>query len=120
MEDRILIQDLLVRVVIGAYPEERDIRQNISLTLELFTNIRPASNSDKLSDAVNYHTLSEDIIQLAENSRYRLIETLAEAVASHCLQDERIAKVRVRLDKPDALRYARSVAVCITREHGGN
>lgn len=117
MSDLILVQELLVRPIIGAYPEERDIRQNILLSLELAVDTRPAAQSDKLKDAVDYHALTDALIVLVENSYYKLIESLAEAVAARCLQDERIRRVTVRLEKPDALRFARSVAVVITREN---
>ena len=55
------------------------------------------------------------MLGLVESSRFFLIEALAEAISRLCLEDEAVEKVRVRVDKPLALRFARTVGVEITR-----
>jgi dihydroneopterin aldolase/D-erythro-7,8-dihydroneopterin triphosphate epimerase len=115
MPDRIEIRDLLLRAIIGINPDERINRQDVLLNIELDADLRPAAGSDDIRDAVNYRTIAKDVIELVEGSQYNLVETLAEAVARLCLNDERVSRVRVSLQKPGALRFAASVGVTIER-----
>ncbi len=55
---------------------------------------------------------------MAERSEYFLVEALAERVAEICLEDGRVAQVQVTVEKPAALRFARTVAVEIERGRG--
>lgn len=114
--DRILIHDLLVRCVIGVREEERREKQDVVINLALSMDLRKAGKSDAVSDTLDYRAVKKRIIALAENSRYRLVEALAEAVAALCLEYPDVKQVQVRLEKPGALRFARSVGVEITRE----
>lgn len=115
MTDRILIKDLLLRTIIGINDDERVERQDVLINLELETDVRPAGLSDDINDAVNYRTLTKQIIDLVENSRFFLVERMAEEIARLCLADERVGRVRVTVEKPTALRFARSVGVAIER-----
>ena len=58
------------------------------------------------------------MLNLAENSKYFLLEALTEAVADVCLETPGVIKVVVRVDKPSALRFAKSVGVEISRPKG--
>jgi len=113
--DRIIIEDLRLRCVIGLHEWERDLKQDILLNISLFTDLRPAARSDGIADTVDYKSLKLKLVGLVENSSFKLIETLAEKVAELCLRQDHVQAVKVRLDKPGALRYARTVAVEIER-----
>jgi D-erythro-7,8-dihydroneopterin triphosphate epimerase len=115
MSDRIEIRDLLLRAIIGINPDERINRQDVLLNIELDADLRPAGRSDDIRDAVNYRTIAKEVIDLVETSQFQLVETLAESIAALCLQDERVTRVRVSLQKPGALRFAASVGVTIER-----
>lgn len=113
--DKIIISDLSLRAVIGVYPEERREKQDVVLNIELECDLRAAGGSDDLTDTIDYKNLKKSILALLERSRFQLIESIAEAVAGLCLEDTRIMAVRIRVDKPGALRFARTVAVEIER-----
>ncbi len=115
MPDYIVIEDLLVRTIIGINPEERTQRQDVVISLRLETDTRLPGKSDSIDDAVNYRTITKQVIDLVEDSSFQLVEKLAEEVASLCLADERVSRVRVSLYKPGALRFSRSVGVSIER-----
>lgn len=115
MTDRILIRDLLVRGVIGVNDDERERPQDVLVNVELAVDTRAAGASDDLADTVNYAAVSREIVRLVETSRYRLVESLAAAIARLCLADERVEEATVRVEKPRALRYGRSVGVEIRR-----
>ncbi len=113
--DRIHIKDLLLRCIVGSRAWERRERQNVHINVVLHADLSKAAASDAIADTVDYVTIKKKIIALVEGSSFYLIEALAEAIARVCLEDGRVARVDVMLEKPGALRYARTVAVEMTR-----
>jgi 2-amino-4-hydroxy-6-hydroxymethyldihydropteridine diphosphokinase len=89
------------------------------INLVLFADLRPAARSDRFEDAVDYRTIKKRIVQVAESSSYRLVESLAERIAAACLEEPRVAEALVRVDKPSVLRFARTVGVEILRGRDG-
>lgn len=118
--DRIYIRDLMVRCIIGIYPEERRDKQDILINVELAGDFAAAARSDDIADAVDYKAIKKRIVSLVEKSSFNLIETLAEHIARVALEHPKVAEVKVTVDKPGALRFARSVAYEITRRKSGN
>ena len=115
MTDRILIRDLLVRGILGVNEDERINRQDVLINIELEADTRAAGASDDLQDTVNYRTIAKHVIDLVETSSYYLVERLAEEIAGICLGTPGVLAARVRVEKPGALRFARSVGVEIRR-----
>ncbi len=115
MADFVVIEDLLLRTIIGINPEERVNRQDVVLNLKLETDTRAAGESDDIQDAVNYRTICKQVIALVESSEFQLVERMAAEVARLCLADQRVSRVWVSIRKPGALRFARSVGVTIER-----
>ena len=115
MTDRILIKDLFLRTIIGINEEERTERQDVLINLVVETDTRRAGQSDDIEDAVNYRTLTKQVIELVEGSRFLLVERMAEEIARCCLADSRVERVTVTVEKPMALRFARSVGISIER-----
>lgn len=113
--DRILISDLAARCVIGVNEEERREKQDVLINLTLYADLGRACKSDRFEDTVDYRSIKKQIVKMVEGSRYFLVEALAEAVAEICLSDPKMVKARVRVEKPSALRFARTVGVEIMR-----
>lgn len=113
--DRIYIRDLLARCILGLNPDEREAEQDVLINLTLWADLHAAGRSDDVADTVDYTQIKKRIIETVEASSDCLIERLAQRVADLCLDDARVARVRVRIDKPGALRFARSVAVELDR-----
>ncbi len=116
--DRIEIHDLLLRCIVGINESERNNKQDVLINIVMWADTRPAARSDNIDDAVNYRTVTKQIIEHVEASAYFLVERLVERIAEICLRDERVRQVQVGLEKPGALRFARSVGVTITRARG--
>jgi FolB domain-containing protein len=114
--DKIHIRDLLLRCVIGVREWERNMRQNVQLNVTLYADLSAAAASDDIEDTVDYVTIKKRIIRLVEDSEFHLVEALAETVADACLEDPLVQAARVSVEKPGALRFARTVAVEILRE----
>ncbi len=119
LEDRIEIKDLLVRGIIGVNDWERENKQDILIQLTLFTDLSRAGATDSIDDTVNYRTVTKEVIAHVEASARFTIEALAADLAAVCLGHRGVRRVRVRVEKPGALRFARSVGVEIEREAGG-
>ncbi|MEN8144886.1 MAG: dihydroneopterin aldolase [Gemmatimonadota bacterium] len=115
MTDSLLIKDLLVRCVIGVHDWERKDRQDVLINIEIGADCQPAGLSDDFEDAVDYRAITKRVVQAAEKSEFFLVEALAERIGAICMEDERVARVRVQVEKPGALRFARSVGVAIER-----
>ncbi len=113
--DRILIRDLLARCIIGVRDEERRQKQDVLINLSLSVDLRLPGKTDRLEDSVDYSALKKRILAHVEASQYKLVEALAESVAQVCLQEPGVRRVKVRVEKPTALRFARSVGVEIVR-----
>ena len=114
--DRIYIRDLFLRCIIGLNDEEREKTQDVMINIVLYADLRRSGTTDDIADSVNYKTIKKAVIALVENSTFHLLERLAEEIASVCLADPRVRSVDVTVDKPGALRFAKSVAVAISRE----
>ena len=113
--DRVLIEGLEVRTVIGIYDWEREIRQTVRLDLEMAWDIRPAAASDDIADALDYKAVAKRLIAFIETSKFGLIEALAERCAQIVLDEFGVPWLRLKLSKPGAVRGSENVAVQIER-----
>ncbi len=113
--DRIHIRDLEVRCILGVLPEERREKQDVVINITLYADLAKAGATDRIEDTVDYKSIKKAVLAAAEQSSYCLVEALAEKIAAVCLQDEKVARAVVSVDKPGALRFAQSVAVEIER-----
>ena len=113
--DKILIRDLKVNIYIGAEESERVEKQDLTLNITLMLDLRLPGETDKLGDTVDYHDLALEIVEKLSETAFYLLEALAEKVASICLGNPRVRKVRVTVDKPGAIQSASSAAVEIIR-----
>lgn len=114
--DQIHVRDLLARCIVGINPEERDKKQDVTINLTLWADLREAGRSDEIEDTVDYRALKKEIFDMVEGSSYYLVERLAERIAEIALGYDRVERVRVLVEKPGALRFARTVGVEIVRQ----
>ena len=115
MTDRLFIRDLLVRCHVGLTDEELRERQDVLISVVMYVDLAQAGRSDRVDDSVNYRDVKKRILVLAEGLRVHLVETLATRVAEICLEHPSVQRVKVTVEKPTALRFARSVGVTIVR-----
>jgi FolB domain-containing protein len=113
--DKILITDLLIRGVIGISEREREQPQDIMVNLVIFADISIAGQTDDVEDSINYRTVAKAVLAHTEKIKRYTVEALATDIANLCLEDPRVQKVLVRVEKPGAVRFSRSVGVEIER-----
>lgn len=114
--DKIHIRDLQLRCIVGIYPEERREKQDVNINLTLHADLARAGQSDRIEDTVDYKSAKQAVVALVEQSSFQLVERLAQAIAEVCLSRPGVLRVDVTVEKPAALRFARTVGVEITRE----
>lgn len=116
MRDTIEIRDLQVRAIIGTNDWEREERQDVLISVWLSTDTRKAGASDRIEDAINYRDVAKRIKTLAEESTFYLVEKLADEIARSCIREFAATGVKVRVEKPGAVRFTKTVAVTISRD----
>ena len=115
MKDRVLIEGLEVRTVIGIYDWEREIRQTVRLDLNMAWDISKAAKSDDIADTLDYKAVSKRLIGFVEASSFGLIESLAEHCADILLHEFNVPWLQLKMSKPGAVRGSENVAVLIER-----
>ena len=114
--DKVFIKDLLVRGIIGINDWEREKEQEILINIVLFTNLQKAGETDKIEDCVNYRTIAKKVFTHTETAKRYTVESLANDIAKICLNEPGVKKAKVRVEKPGAVRFSRSVGVEIIRK----
>lgn len=114
-KDRVFIEDLRIETVIGIFDWEREIKQAVSLDLEMNFDIRRAAETDAISDTLDYKAVAKRLIQFVENSEFQLVESLAERCAEIVLKEFPVEKLKLKLSKPGAVRGSSAVGVIIKR-----
>ncbi len=114
-KDIVYIRDLEIRTVIGIYDWERQIRQKVSMDLEMAADIAAAARTDAIADTLDYKAIAKAIVAFTEVSSFQLVETLAERVAEIVIKDFGVSWLRLRVSKPGAVRGSRDVGVLIER-----
>ena len=109
------IENLRISCLIGVEKTERSRPQTLFADIVLLTDTSRAAGSDSISQAIDYEPLTNRILQSASRSRFKLIESLAEQLASLCLENSKAESVTITIRKPSALRDASCAGVEITR-----
>lgn len=115
VKDRVFIEDLRVETVIGIFDWEREIKQAVSLDLEMAFDIRRAAETDAIADTLDYKAVAKRLIGFIETSEFQLVESLAERCAAIVLKEFPVDWLRLRLSKPGAVRGSSAVGVIIER-----
>ncbi len=113
--DKVIIKNILARGIIGIRDWEREKPQNIIINLELYSEQRARGATDEISICIDYSNMTKKVISLAETAKRFTVEALAEDIAGLCLEDPRVLKTTVRVEKPGAVRFAESAGVEIER-----
>lgn len=113
--DTIFLKELTTETVIGIFDWEREVKQTVAIDIELSVDFRAAARSDSIEDALNYKTVASRVLAFVQESRFQLVETLAEEVARLLLREFPVELVRLTVHKPGAIRFLSDVGVRIER-----
>ena len=101
-----------VECIIGERPDERTRTQRLRVDVVLTIGDR-ASETDELSDTVDYAALTESIRTALVAAKCRMIERAAKVVLDLCLEDVKVSAVKVRVEKSGAIPHLESAAAII-------
>jgi dihydroneopterin aldolase len=113
--DIVYIRDLRIETIIGIYDWEREVKQTVSLDLEMAHDIRQAAATDDIQFALNYKSIAKRLIGFIEESEFLLVERMAEEVAGIVMNEFSVPWLRLRVSKPGALRGSQDVGILIER-----
>lgn len=112
-EATVRIKDLLLRPYIGIKDEEISNQQDVLINVHLTYDATAAINRNEISAALNYRTITKQIIAHVDGNRFALLERLTHEVLSIVMEHQAVTWARVEIDKPHALRYSDSVSVSL-------
>jgi D-erythro-7,8-dihydroneopterin triphosphate epimerase len=107
------IRNLRLRTYIGFNPEEMAKKQDVVINIQIRYRIDGDVLDDRVEDALNYKTITKEVISLVENGRFLLLEKLVSDVLDACRSHPSVLYSRVTVDKPHALRFADSVSLTL-------
>ncbi len=113
--DTVFIEKLKVLASIGVWEWEHRIKQNLTIDIELGCDIRKAAKTDDIACAISYKDVATKVCERIENSKFKLIETVAETIAQLLLQEFDVQWCKVKVSKPRAVEKASNVGVIIER-----
>ena len=113
------IKNLRLRTIIGIFDWERETKQEVVINIEFEFDGQKAQVTDSIEDTVDYKVIKKKVLAMVQQSNFFLIEKLADEIALIALADSKVERVDVSVDKPGALRFAKSVAVEISRSANG-
>ena len=113
--DKIFLTELKVDTIIGIWEWERKIRQTVIIDLEMSADIAKAAATDSVDDTLNYKSVAKRIQSFVGDSSFQLVETLAERIAGIIREEFGVQWVKVRVNKPGAIRGSRDVGILIER-----
>ncbi len=113
--DIIFINELAVETIIGIYDWEREIKQPVVFDIEMSGDCSRAAHTDAVEDTLNYKAVAKAVIGFVAKSEFQLVETLAERVAQHIMEEFDVHWLRLKVNKRGAIRGAAGVGVIIER-----
>ena len=110
---RVFVRDLVLNGKVGAYPEERLAEQHVrfSVHADIVGVAEPVD--DQLASVFSYDRIVDAIRKILADGHTNLLETLAERIADFCLEEPRVSRVHVQIEKLDRIDGA--VGVELTR-----
>jgi FolB domain-containing protein len=109
------IKNLKAHTIIGIHDWEKKQEREVILNIEMECDGAKSIASDDIKDTLDYDAISQMVVAEVAKSRFELIEKLASHLVDLILQDKRITKARLELDKPNAIQTAESVSVVVER-----
>ena len=112
----VFVRDLELMALIGIYDHEKTDPQRIIVNIDLSVQEGEGPQDDDIGHVVSYEIVVKKVEQIIAEGHINLVETLCEKIAAACLRDKRVVAARVRVEKPDIIKNARSVGVEIERQ----
>ncbi len=107
----IRIKNLRLRTIIGINDWERNAAQDVIVNVEIVFDGNRVAETGHIEDTVDYKKIKKQIIKQIESSKFYLLDKLAGHILGIVMEDEKVIRASIEIDKPHALRFADSVSV---------
>ena len=107
----IFIKDFIIHEIIGIHDYEKAKKQKIKFNIVIDVNQNTLPNEKDLRSIINYEKITKKLENLVKNKKYNFLESLAEDSFVEIFEDKRINAVTIKVEKPDAIKSAKSVGV---------
>ena len=115
----IKIKNLRLKTILGIHAWEAEIEREIIINAEIETDEVKSLQTDDIADTVDYDSLVSKIKELIATKRFKLIEKMTQEVVNVILQDKRVKKCRVEVDKVGVVKEVDSFSVTIEQKQNG-
>ena len=114
----VLIKNFIIQEIIGIHEHEKIKKQNIKFNIVIDVDQNSLPNEKDIKSIVDYEKITSSLKSLAKRKKYNFLESLAEDSFKEIFEDKRINSVKIKIEKPDAIKNAESVGVEVfkTRE----
>ena len=107
----IFIKDFIIHEIIGIHDYEKAKKQKIKFNIVIDVNQNTLPNEKDLRSIINYEKITKKLKNLVKNKKYNFLESLAEDSFVEIFEDKRISSVKIKIEKPDAIKNASSAGV---------
>ena len=107
----IFIKDFIINEIIGMHDHEKIKKQKIKFNIVINVNQNTLPNEKDLRSIINYEKITKKLKNLVKNKKYNFLESLAEDSFVEIFKDKRISSVKIKIEKPDAIKNASSAGV---------
>ena len=107
----VLIKDFFINEIIGIHKHEKINKQKIIFNIILDINQNTLPDEKNISSIVDYEKITNKLESLAKYKNYNFLESLAEDSFKEIFEDSRINSIKIKIEKPDAIKNAKSVGV---------
>ena len=107
----IFIKDFIIHEIIGMHDHEKVKKQKIKFNIVIDVNQNTLPNEKDLRSIINYEKITKKLASLVKNKKYNFLESLAEDSFVEIFKDKRISSVKIKIEKPDAIKNASSAGV---------
>jgi dihydroneopterin aldolase len=114
--NKVFFRQLKASAAVGILSWEKVSRQEIWIDLEITVDMGKAAENDAIEFAVDYGQVRQCIIRFLQDSRFGLLEALAEKMATLLFNEFAISWLSLRVSKPEIFGDVAEVGVCIERE----
>ena len=107
----VFIKDFIIHEIIGMHDHEKTKKQKIKFNIVIDVNQNTLPNEKDLKSIINYEKITKKLENLVKNKKYNFLESLAEDSFIEIFKDKRISSVKIKIEKPDAIKNASSAGV---------
>ena len=107
----VFIKDFIIEEIIGIHEHEKIKKQKIKFNIFIDVEQNAIPNEKDIKSIIDYEKIINKLENLAKSKKYNFLESLAEDSFGEIFGDKRVNSVKIKIEKPDAIKNAESVGI---------